>query len=184
MKYSLNSGLILQAMNRRDSIKYLAASYGALTTLPAWADGWSDLATSTSHFNSVEQELIAHVADTIIPPGTAIGARSIGVDKFLLKLFDECYEPAIQQGIQKQLERVNSKAKADFGRDFGTCSQPDREQVLLSFANSSMKEDQDFFQLMKSETIRGFNTSKEVMLQYLKYKIAPDHYYGCVEAKA
>ena len=37
---------------------------------------------------------------------------------------------------------------------------------------------------MKSETIRGFNTSREVMLQYLNYKIVPGHYYGCVDVNA
>ena len=33
---------------------------------------------------------------------------------------------------------------------------------------------------MKSETIRGFNTSQQVMEKYLHYKVAPGHYHGCV----
>jgi len=37
---------------------------------------------------------------------------------------------------------------------------------------------------MKSETIRGFNTSKEVMVGYHKFKLAPGHFYGCVDVKA
>ena len=37
---------------------------------------------------------------------------------------------------------------------------------------------------MKSETIRGFNTSQKVMQEYLGYKVAPGHYYGSVDVKA
>jgi hypothetical protein len=37
---------------------------------------------------------------------------------------------------------------------------------------------------MKSETIRGFNTSQEVMQDYLHYQVAPGHYYGCIDIKA
>ncbi len=171
-------------MNRRDSLKYLAATYGALTVLPAWADGWTNPPFNASAFSPVEQELIAHVADTIIPAGSSIGARAVGVEKFLIKLLDECYETEVQQNVSKQLALVAEKAKASHGRSFDTCSQKEREAILLSFAGSSSKEEQDFFQLMKSETIRGFNTSKEVMTQYLKYKVAPDHYFGCIDAKA
>jgi hypothetical protein len=46
------------------------------------------------------------------------------------------------------------------------------------------KEEKDFFDLMKSETIRGFNTSQKVMQDYLGYKVAPGHYYGSVDVKS
>ena len=48
----------------------------------------------------------------------------------------------------------------------------------------SNKDEKDFFDLMKTETIRGFNTSQKVMENYLGYKIAPGHYYGCINVKA
>jgi hypothetical protein len=54
----------------------------------------------------------------------------------------------------------------------------------MKIAASENKDDKDFFDLMKSETIRGFSTSKEVMTKYLKYKVAPGHYHGCVDVKS
>jgi hypothetical protein len=54
----------------------------------------------------------------------------------------------------------------------------------LKFSVSENKNEKDFFDLMKAETIRGFNTSREVMLKYLNYKIQPGHYYGCVDVNA
>jgi hypothetical protein len=46
---------------------------------------------------------------------------------------------------------------------------------------SETKEAKDFFELIKGETIRGFRTSREVMLDFLDYKIVPGHYFGCVD---
>lgn len=165
-------------MNRRQSLKSLFLATGSLVALPSWADGWT--AHNIDHlssFNTTEQEILSSVADTLIPAGNSIGALSVGVDKFLQKLIDNCYEADVQANVKKQLAALEATAVSNFKKTFSQCSQQDREKLLLD-------SDKDFFNLMKSETIRGFNTSKEVMLQHLKYKIAPGHYYGCVDVKA
>ena len=56
--------------------------------------------------------------------------------------------------------------------------------LSVGFSASEQKSAKDFFNLIKSETINGFTTSKEVMLNYYHYKVAPGHYYGCVDVKA
>ena len=156
---------------------------GALIALPAWADEWrlADLIRHNSSFSPEGQEVLTSVADTIIPPGETPGALTVGVDKFLQKLFDDCYEKEIQDNIKKQLDALNAKAQKEKGKPFASCDQKQREELLMNFADSSEKEEKDFFDLMKSETIRGFNTSREVMTNYLNYKVAPGHYYGCVD---
>ena len=72
-------------MDRRNTLKHLAVVSGGLIVLPAWARNWSlrDMTAYQSSFLMIEQNLMASVADTIIPPGKAIGALSVGVDKFL-----------------------------------------------------------------------------------------------------
>jgi hypothetical protein len=159
------------------------AASGALISLPSWAEGWSPdkLAIDNSSFTFADQDLLASVADTIIPAGNSIGALSVGVDKFLQKLFQDCYEQDVQQNIKNQLAKLDSKAQSQFGKTFPACSQQQRQELLLVFSTSAEKSEKDFFDLVKSETIRGFNTSKEVMLDYLHYKVVPGHYYGCVD---
>ncbi|HNR07978.1 MAG TPA: gluconate 2-dehydrogenase subunit 3 family protein [Saprospiraceae bacterium] len=173
-------------MNRRNTIKHLFAASGALTALPSWARGWtaSSFKTFRSSFNKAEQEILSAVVDTIIPAGNAIGAKSVGVDLFLQKLFDRCYEKEVQDNVKKQLQALESKAQAGHQTSYAACPSALREQLLLQFASSEIKEEKDFFTLIKSETIRGFNTSEQVMVQYLKYKVAPGHYYGCVDVNA
>ena len=172
-------------MNRRDTIKKLMTATGALATLPAWAESWTrqDLHSINSSFLQEQQTALSAVVDTFIPQGNDIGALSVGVDKFLEKLIEKCYEPSVGENVKKQLAALDGGAQAAHGKIFSSCSQQERESILLKLSASEDKNQKDFFDLMKNETIRGFNTSKEVMTKYLNYKIAPGHYYGCVDVK-
>ena len=159
---------------------------GGLVALPAWADGWkiSDLTAHHSSFSFAEQDVLGSVADTIIPAGSAIGALVVGVDKFLQTLFDKCYDKDVRDNVKTQLRGLENAAHATLGKSFIVCDQLQRQDLLLKLSTSENKAEKDFFNLMKSETIRGFNTSKEVMVGYHKFKLVPGHYYGCVDVKA
>jgi hypothetical protein len=169
-------------MNRRNAIKNLSIATGTIITLPAWmvSCGIADKQEHNTQFTTKQQQLIAAVADTIIPAGTAIGALTVETDKYIQKVLDDCYEQPVQENVKKQLDALNKKAEETYGKFFGECSQKERETLLLRFSDSTNKEEKEFFTLMKSETIRGFNTSQKVMEDYLGYKVAPGHYHGCV----
>lgn len=173
-------------MNRRTSLKNLVIASGSLIALPSWAENWTvnGLAMLRSSFSTASQEILSAVADTIIPAGNSIGALSVGVDKFLEKLITNCYEKEIQDNVARQLAALDDRAKSTYGASFKQCDQAQREALLTKLSVSENKDETDFFELMKSQTIRGFNTSREVMLQYLNYKILPGHFYGCVDVNA
>jgi hypothetical protein len=173
-------------MNRRNTIKTLMAASGALIALPSWAEGWraSAIINHPTSFSPETKETLAAVVDTIIPSGNSIGALSVGVDKFLQKLIDACYESEVQDNVKTQLQALETSAKNVFGKSFKDCDQFQREQMLLKLDASGITSEKDFFKLMKSETIRGFNTSREVMVNYLHFKQVPGHYHGCVDVNA
>jgi hypothetical protein len=172
-------------LNRRDSIKRLALASGALIALPAWAKEWSaeDLVITGNIFNATEHAVLTAATDTIIPGGNAIGAVTVGVDKFLQRLFSDCYEKEVQDNIKVQLTQLDKNSQLAFGKTFAEASQAQREELLLKLSASDTKEEKDFFNLLKSETIRGFNTSREVLMGYLNFKPVPGHYHGCVDVK-
>ena len=172
-------------MDRRKAIKNLAIVSGGLITLPQWmvSCGISDTTAHQTSFSIVEQKILASITDTIIPAGNSTGALSVGVDKFLQKLIDDCYEKDVQDNTKAQLNALEGSAKSTHKRSFADCTQAQREELLLKLSASQNKAEKDFFDLMKSETIRGFNTSQKVMTEYLGYKVAPGHYYGCVDVK-
>src|SRR5688572_10257434 len=100
-------------MNRRDTLKRIVLASGSLVALPSWANGWSreTLADNGSMFSVTEQDTLASVADTIIPAGNAIGALSVGVDKFLQKLIEKCYEQSVQDNVKVQLNGLETTAQ-------------------------------------------------------------------------
>ena len=184
-------------MNRRKAVRNLVIASGGLISLPFWmvACRISDKNTHLSSFSPAEQDILAKITDTIIPVGGplggatsstvgAIGALSVGVDKFLQKLIDDCYEKPVQDNIKKQLAAMDISAKAAYKKSFVDATQQEREAILMKGLGSGNKDEKDFFMLMKNETIQRFNTSQKVMEDYLNYKVAPGHYYGCVNIKA
>ena len=162
------------------------AASGTLIALPSWAEGWNSTNTAThvSSFSLEAQNTLAAVADTIIPTGDSIGAMSVGVDKFLQRLFDDCYEAEVRNNIRQQLQSLERSAEARHRKTFGACTQLEREELLNAFSQSTVPAENEFFKLVKSETIRGFTTSREVMVDFYKFKQVPGHYYGCVDVNA
>lgn len=173
-------------MDRRKALRNIAIVSGGMITLPQWmvSCGVSDTTLHQTTFSLTEQDTLASITDTIIPAGNSIGALSVGVDKFLQKLIDDCFEKDVQANIKAQIKALDDSAKTAHKNSFSGCTQPQREALLLKFAGSDKKEEKDFFDLLKSETIRGFNTSQKVMSEYLGYKVAPGHYYGCVNVNS
>ena len=173
-------------MDRRKALKNLVIVSGGLITLPQWmvSCGISDTATHHTSFSLAEQKILASITDTIIPAGKSIGALSVGVDKFLQKLIDDCYDKKAQDNIKSQLKALDDSSRSVHKNSFADCTQAQRETLLLKFSGSQKKDEKDFFDTMKSETIRGFNTSQKVMTEYLGYKVAPGHYYGSVDINA
>jgi len=172
-------------MDRRKAIKNIAIVSGGLITLPQWmvSCGVSDSTFHQTSFSIAEQKILASITDAIIPAGNSIGALSVGVDKFLQKLIDDCYEKNAQDNVKAQLRSLEEAAKTINKKSFADCTQAQREGMLLKLSTSTNKPEKDFFDLIKSETIRGFNTSQKVMQEYLGYKVAPGHYYGSVDVK-
>jgi hypothetical protein len=184
-------------MNRRKAVVNLFAASGGLITLPFWmtACRMGDKDTHLSSFSMGEQQTLAGIVDTVIPGGGVgeggrssggkpqPGALGVGVDKYLQKLIDDCYEQAVRDNVKKQLRAVDDAMKAAYGGSFATAATPARQAILQKFEVSTDKDEKDFFKLIKSETVRGFNTSQQVMEDYLNYKIAPGHYYGCIPVK-
>ncbi len=165
-------------MDRRRAVKRILIASGGLITLPFWMEGCrtGEKNTHASSFSPEEQDILAAITDTLIPAGKtthsagktaadagqAIGALAVGVDKFLQKLIDDCYEKPIQENGKKQLRAVEDSAKTAWGKSFAACTSQQRQVILLQFQDSKDKAAKDFFNLIKSETIRGFNTSQQV----------------------
>lgn len=180
-------------MDRRKSLKILGGTAAGIAGLVLVDWKWQivDQLTHKGFFTFTEEELISAIADTIIPEGLPpdistpnalpIGALSTGTDKYLVRLFEHCYEKEQQDMIKAQLASLSEKSKTELGSPFNKATQEQREKLFLSMSISENEEEKKFFDLMKSQTITGFTTVKEVMVDYRGYQVAPGFYIGCVE---
>ncbi|MCS4436542.1 gluconate 2-dehydrogenase subunit 3 family protein [Aquiflexum gelatinilyticum] len=180
-------------MDRRKSLKILGGTAVGIAglVLVDWKWQLVDQLTHKGFFSFKEEELITAIADTIIPAGLPpkvptpdaqpIGALSTGTDKYLIRLFEHCYEKNDQDLIKAQLASLAEKSKSEIGKSFDKATQEEREGLLLSFASSENEKEKKFFDLIKSQTITGFTTVKEVMVDYRGYKMAPGYFHGCID---
>lgn len=174
-------------MDRRKSLKSIMTISGALVTLPSWAmGGWEskDVINQAFFFSEEEQSIISILVDTIIPTKDEYGGLAQEVDKFLIKLLDQCYEIDDKENVKKHLHFLNKLSKDQYGKTYMEATQEERASVFLSFDNENNEKQKAFFDIIKRETIRGFETSKVIMRRFYNYKVAPGHYYGCVEIKS
>ncbi len=173
-------------MDRRKSLKIIGGSVAGIAglVLVDWKFQIIDRITHAGFFSFDEETLISAVADTFIPAGLPpkvpstdakpIGALSTGTDQFLIKYFEFCVEKEEQDLIKSQLKSLKKSG-------FGDLSQEEREKALVALKNSEIEEEKKFYSLMRSNTVMGFTTVKEVMVDYRGYKVAPGYYHGCVD---
>jgi hypothetical protein len=162
-------------MNRRNSLKLIGGSVAGIAGLALVNWRWQivDRLTHEGFFSFDEEQLITAIAETFIPEGHPPilpnpDAKPIGA------LFEHCSEPEEQALIKIQLESLKKSGFAD-------ASQEDREQKLLAMKNSEQEDEKKFYNLMRSNTITGFTTVKEVMVDYRGYQVAPGYYKGCAD---
>jgi predicted Ser/Thr protein kinase len=171
-------------MKRRSLLKNLTVAAGGLLSLPAWASGWSPESIGQTHVVPVADEnLLAEIVETFIPETDTPGAKSLKVHQFVLRMVNDCYGEPAQESLQQGLATTEQVAKQAFQKSFMECDASQRKQILVNLKDSSEPGTKRFAEMVKSLTIRGYMNSQYVMVNILKYNMAPGFYYGCVPVK-
>ncbi|MEZ0609860.1 gluconate 2-dehydrogenase subunit 3 family protein [Fibrella sp. WM1] len=174
-------------MKRRQALQTLSASLGAVLVLPDWAHAWSRQSLDQSWPGNVprlltadQTTLLTDIVSTIIPEGQVVGAKGVGVPAFIEKMIADCYEQPAQTDFKNGLAAIDSAAQAAYGKPFVSLQSAEKLAVLTAFAQTTDATQKEFFGLLKNLTIQGYTTSEYVLVNHLKYDMAPGHYYGCV----
>ena len=169
-------------MKRRLLLKSLSASVGALLVMPTWANNWNLQSVGTRNYflNMEYTNLLAEIVTIIIPEGKIQGAKSLGVPIFIEKMIRDCYEKNVQEDFKKGLENVEMASNSAYNQAFISLSIAQKQELLKKMEVSTDAKQKEFYALVKNLTIQGYTTSEYVMVNYLKYEMAPGHYYGCV----
>lgn len=168
-------------MKRRQVIKQLAVTTGGILSLPAWARAWTAQSLPQVEHPLLDRNLLNAVIGAIIPESPELpGAVSLGVPGFVELMLADCYTKEVSDNVKTGLRFADSVARRTHGKSFVDISQKEQQAILLQFEKGNDNAVKDFYRLVKSLTIQGYNNSEFVQTKFLEYEMAPGFYHGCV----
>ena len=166
----------MTSIDRREALRQAALVLGGVLSAPLAAgvlagcdargepDGtWHPRALSRD-----QAELVATIAEQILPETDTPGARAVGVHRFIDALLAESYPAGERERFVAGL--------TDLGRAL-QASTPDQRRALLERLD---REAAPFFRTLKDLTLVGYYTSEIGATRELHHVPVPGRYDGCV----
>jgi hypothetical protein len=174
------------AVDRRSAIKQLLFVSAGLAILPSCLQKTtrSSMAIKNFSIDADQEKILAELTDTIIPPTSTPGAKSLGAPLFTVVMLDDCYTKDEQKRWVKGLKAFEDACKDMNGKGFVQCNTAQRDALVKSLEES--KEDNAlnyFYRTTKRETIHAYTTSKYFLTNVDIYELVPGRYKGAVPYK-
>lgn len=166
-------------MERRDAIARVALLIGGTlsagtlaTVLEGCKSGGGSTAGSNFAVTPQHSQMIAEIAEMILPKTSTPGAKEAKVPEFIEFMLKECYKEDQQKSFFAALDKLNDGAKGDF------LKATTEEKLILLKAEDSAKERSDFWKTMKDLTVLGYFTSEPGATKAAEYLEVPGKYEG------
>jgi len=179
-------------MNRRELLKCIAAlTGGTVIGAEALLSGCVGKGQTVAVFTDDDVNLLAEIADTILPATQTPGAKEAGVGTFMTVMVNDCYEEKDQKIFHEGLAALNEACEKQTGKKFMEADAAQRQSFLKTLdkeasdyaKNKKHEEPAHYFTMMKQLTLLGYFTSEIGMTKALRYLPVPGRYDGCVDYK-
>ncbi|MCE7862103.1 MAG: gluconate 2-dehydrogenase subunit 3 family protein [Bacteroidetes bacterium CHB5] len=176
-------------MHRREALKSLAIITGGAVLVPSCNFEKEDILSAYQNLSVTEsmRNVLAQIADTIIPAGSIQGAGDLAVQDFILVMVNDCVQADQQDMFTKGLQGFDDFSKEVVGSKFSKLEQTDKEKVVtqgLSISDEDADEGKktmlEFLRITKRFTIQGYMMSEYIMTQVKPYHLIPGEYNGAV----
>jgi gluconate 2-dehydrogenase gamma chain len=205
-----------ETIDRREALRRAALLFGGALAAPTVAgvlagcrasrvpDGtWAPQALTRG-----QTELVAAIAEHILPETDTPGARAAGVHRFIDAMLAESYPPLERKRFLEGLAEVDARAARASGRPFLQCAAPDQRALLDALDREALASPPvhvsptlasppvplsttwrggtldgpgvPFFRTMKELTLVGYYTSEIGATRELHHAPVPGRYDGCV----
>ena len=177
-------------MQRRDAIKSMAWSSGAMLSIPALSSLMAGCQVDTgpdwipSFFSEEQIGLVADITETIIPKTDTPGALDAQVPRFIDIMVNDIMPEEMQNALLAGLDSFQEACKAATGKIFQDLAPEEKVAELSKAEEEAMNSETpgpSFFSLMKQLTMAGFFTSEVGATQALNYVKIPGKYEGCID---
>jgi len=179
-------------MNRRKAIIRITLGGAGLATAFGGYK-WYGMAKSPDvGYVAGNRELLAALAETIIPATDTPGATEAGVADFIVMMIRECTDRKNQNKFIDGLKDLQAYSKSKYGKDYQHCSAPEQEAVLTHFEQRDRPYGgivgkvqnrylgKSFFTILKEYTVEGYCTSEAGATRGLAYVNVPGSFKGCM----
>ncbi|WP_333819170.1 gluconate 2-dehydrogenase subunit 3 family protein [Ohtaekwangia sp.] len=172
-------------MNRRLVLKQLAMATAGAMLLPACGVDQKKVSIALNHLKVTgdEEDLLADIADTMIPATNTPGAKTVGAHLFTLVMVDDCLSKEEQEKYLSGLRSFNDKTKELYGKSFTKASPEERLQLLSSLEKDGEKLPEDlktFYSRSRQFIVQGYTSSQHFLTDIKPYQLIPGpDFKGC-----
>jgi len=182
-------------MNRREAIKRTAFLTGgaiSASILIGVLDGCQPAVSQGTDWkpeflSKAQGDLVAEVAERIIPATNTPGAKEAGVPKFIDSMLSGYFEGDEKKVLVDGLAQIDKDSNAAHGKSFVQLATEQQDKLLTKYDKAAYAQNQKhgdgpphFFSMLKQLTLVGFFTSEIGATQVLKYEAVPGDYKGCI----
>ncbi len=177
----------MSTMTRRDAIRRAAMIVGGSIAFPDLLRAWEYPTIENLDFrmSAAMDELLAEIAETIIPTTDTPGAKAAGVVPVIKKIVADCLESADQNRFFTGLEAIDGKATGMMQKGFVACAAADRLAILQAVEKdyAADKTAHAYWMQIKGLVITTYFTSEIGCTQALRYEPVPGRYDGSAPYK-
>ena len=182
--------LAADLIGRREALRRTAMLLGGVLSAPAIAGVLAGCDSRSADgtwraLTSEQGELVATIAEHIIPETDTPGARGAGVHLFIDRMLAGHYGDEDRKRVLDGLEEIDARAQRECGRPFIRCSADEQRSLLTrldeeAFAPMAGRREVPWFRTIKELTVLGYYTSEIGAMQELKHVPVPERFEGCV----
>ncbi len=185
-------------INRRNAIKKTALLMGYAVSVSAISGIFSGCKAdpkaiagglenwTPAFLSKSEGQLIAQIAESILPKTDTPGAIDAGVYSFIDIILKDNTETEDQIFFKNGLSDFVTSCQEAFGKSFLECDKKEKievlknEEALAIEKRNANSNEKTFWFTMKELTLLGFFTSELGSKQFLKYDEIPGNYDACI----
>jgi hypothetical protein len=177
-------------IGRREALRRAATLLGGVLSAPAIAGVLAGCDSRSADgtwraLTSEQGELVATIAEHIIPETDTPGARAVGVHVFIDRMLAGHYGEEDRKRVLDGLEEFDERARRQCGSPFIRCSADEQRTLLMrvdeeAFAPMAGRRDVPWFRTIKELTVLGYYTSEIGATRELRHVAVPERFEGCV----
>jgi Gluconate 2-dehydrogenase subunit 3 len=185
-------------MNRRALLKSsaLAVGYAISTSIGGGCQSEEkqiSLNWTPIFLTNNQAQLIADIAETILPRTQTLGAKDLNLDRFIDKMLKDTLSVGEQKDFLSSLNAFESGCKNAYSKPFSACINKEKNEFVLTIDRTPVKSPPSVFgvrldklpptfafQRVKELTLLGFFTAQDIGEKVLTYDPVPGIFVGCV----